>query len=148
MRITYKGDYALKAVLDLSTSYGNGVVSIHEMAKRLDIPIKFLEQILLDLKRGGFVESRRGKIGGYLLARPPEKIKLGEVIRYIDGSIEPIACANPEKKYTGCMDIHRCVFKKLWQSVARATATIVDNTTFQDLVKECKLKSETIIYNI
>ena len=66
MRITYKGDYALKAVLDLSINYGNGVVSMHEMARRLDIPIKFLEQILLDLKRGGFVESRRGKIGGYL----------------------------------------------------------------------------------
>jgi Rrf2 family protein len=148
MRVTYKGDYALKAVLDLSINYGNGVVSIHEMAKRLDIPIKFLEQILLDLKRGGFVESRRGKIGGYLLARPPEKIKLGEVIRYIDGSIEPIACANLEKKYTGCVDIHRCVFKKLWQSVAKATADIVDNTTFQDLAKEHKLKSQAITYNI
>jgi Rrf2 family protein len=148
MRITYKGDYALKAVLDLSINYGNGVVSIHEMAKRLDIPIKFLEQILLDLKRGGFVESRRGKIGGYLLAHPPEKIKLGEVIRYIDGSIEPIACANLEKKYTGCVDIHRCVFKKLWQAVAKATSEIVDKTTFEDLVEEYKLKSEVISYNI
>lgn len=148
MRITYKGDYALKAVLDLSINYGNGVVSINEMAKRLDIPIKFLEQILLDLKRGGFVESRRGKIGGYLLARAPEKIILGQVIRYIDGAIEPIACADPGKKYTGCVDIHRCAFKKLWQSVARATSDIVDNTTFQELVKEHKLKSQNITYNI
>lgn len=148
MRITYKGDYALKAVLELSINYGNGVVNIHEMAKRLDIPIKFLEQILLELKRGGFVESRRGKIGGYLLARAPDKIKLGEVIRYIDGSIEPIACVNPEKKYSGCVDIHKCVFKKLWQRVASATADIVDNTTFSDLVKECKLKSQAIIYSI
>ena len=148
MRITYKGDYALKAVLDLSINYGNGVVSIHEMARRLDIPIKFLEQILLDLKRGGFVESRRGKIGGYLLARLPEKIRLGEVIRYIDGSIEPIACANLEKKYTGCVDIQRCVFKKLWQGVAKATADIVDNTTFQDLAEECKLKGQVLTYNI
>lgn len=148
MRITYKGDYALKAVLELSINYGNGVVSIHEMAKRLDIPIKFLEQILLDLKRGGFVESRRGKIGGYLLARPPEKIKLGAVIRYIDGSIEPIACANLEKKYTGCVDIHRCVFKKLWQTIAKATADIVDNTTFKDLVGDYRLKREAITYSI
>jgi Rrf2 family protein len=148
MRITYKGDYALKAVLELSINYGNGVLNIHEMAKRLDIPIKFLEQILLDLKRGGFVESRRGKIGGYLLARPPEKIKLGEVIRYIDGSIEPIACANPEKEYSGCVDIHKCVFKKLWQRVAKATGDIVDNMTFLDLARESKLKSQALTYNI
>jgi len=148
MRITYKGDYALKAVLDLSINYGNGVVTIQEMARRLDIPTKFLEQILLDLKRGGFVESRRGKIGGYLLARSPETIRVGEVIRFIDGSIEPIACANLDKKYTGCVDVHRCVFKKLWQGVARATADIVDNTTFQDLAKEYKLKSQAINYTI
>ncbi|MFA5272344.1 MAG: Rrf2 family transcriptional regulator, partial [Candidatus Omnitrophota bacterium] len=65
MKITYKGDYALKTVLDLALNYGKGVVTINELAKNADIPIKFLEQILLDLKRGGFVESKRGKIGGY-----------------------------------------------------------------------------------
>ena len=64
MRITYRGDYALKAMLGLSAHYGNGVVTIHDMAEQLDIPVKFLEQILLDLKKGGFVESKRGKIGG------------------------------------------------------------------------------------
>ncbi len=65
MKITYRGDYALKATLDLALHYSNGVVTIHDLAKRLDIPIKFLEQVLLDLKRGGFVQSRRGKVGGY-----------------------------------------------------------------------------------
>ena len=70
MKITYKGDYALKAILDLALNYGR-LVTIHELAARADMPLKFLEQVLLDLKKGGFVESRRGKVGGYLLAKPP-----------------------------------------------------------------------------
>ena len=148
MRITYKGDYALKAVLDLSLSYGNGVVSIHEMAKRLDIPTKFLEQVLLDLKRGGFVESKRGKVGGYLLARRPQEIKLGEVIRFIDGPIEPIACASLSKKYSGCNEIFQCVFNKIWKEVTLATSNIIDQVTFADLVKSLKVKPEVLVYAI
>jgi Rrf2 family protein len=92
MKITYKGDYALKAILDLALHYESGVTTIHDLAKRIDAPVKFLEQVLLDLKRAGFVESRRGKVGGYSLAMPPREIKLGQVIRFIDGPIEPIEC--------------------------------------------------------
>src|SRR3989338_2197756 len=132
MRITYKGDYALKAMLDLALHYGNGVVTIHDLAKRADIPIKFLEQVLLDLKRGGFVESRRGKVGGYLFARAPSQIKLGEIIRFIDGPIEPIGCV--EKGYSSCNDLYRCAFRKIWKEVAEATSDIIDNITFEDLV--------------
>lgn len=93
MKVTYRGDYALKAVLDLAVHYGAELVTIHDIAKRIDAPVKFLEQILLDLKKGGFVESRRGNVGGYLLAKEPDKITIGEVVRFIDGPIEPIACA-------------------------------------------------------
>lgn len=146
MRITYKGDYALKAILDLALHYGNGVITIHQMAKRLDIPLKFLEQVLLGLKRAGFVESRRGKVGGYLLARHPAKIKLSEVIRFIDGPIEPIACL--DKQYKGCDDVYKCVFRDIWQEVARATSGIIDNITFEDLVKKAKVKKEGLIYVI
>lgn len=147
MRITYKGDYALKAMLDLAMHYDtNGLMTIHELAKRADIPIKFLEQVLLDLKRGGFVESRRGKIGGYLLAKAPSKIRLGDVIRFIDGPIEPIACT--EKGYSGCNDIYRCVFKKIWQGVAEATSNIVDNVTFEDLANKVKTQKEMVSYHI
>ncbi len=146
MRITYRGDYALKTILDLALHYRNSPVTIHELAKRADIPIKFLEQILLDLKRGGFVESRRGKVGGYLLAREPSEIKLGEVIRFVDGPIEPIACT--EKKYSGCRDIYKCVFRKIWQEVSKASSDIVDNITFADLVNQVKLKQEAPAYYI
>lgn len=146
MKITYKGDYALKTILDLALHYGNSPVTIHELAKRADIPLKFLEQILLDLKSGGFVESKRGKVGGYLLARSPSQIKLGEVVRFIDGPIEPITCV--DKGYKGCGDINRCILRSIWAQITEATARIIDGITFEDLVKRTKSLSRTFSYQI
>lgn len=146
MRVTYKGDYAMKAVLELALNYGKNVVTIHEMAERIDAPIKFLEQILLDLKKGGFVESRRGNIGGYLLSRAPGKITVGGVIRFIDGPIEPIACARQE--YSGCGDLHKCAFKKIWQDVAKATSDIIDNVTFEKLANDVNSTEQVLVYSI
>jgi len=145
MKITYKGDYALKAILDLAL-HGGKVVTIHDLASRAQIPIKFLEQVLLDLKRGGFVVSRRGKVGGYLLAKRPSQITIGEVVRFIDGPIEPIACI--EKDYSGCSDIYKCAFRRIWQEVGRVTADIVDKVTFEDLAKQVQLKKEILVYQI
>jgi Rrf2 family protein len=146
MKITYKGDYALKAILDLALHYGDKVVTIHDLSERTDTPLKFLEQVLLDLKRGGFVESRRGKVGGYLLAKPPSKIRLGEVIRFIDGPIEPVACV--DSKYKGCSDINRCVFRGIWRKITEATSNIIDNITLEDLAKRSKGLNSSFIYQI
>jgi len=146
MRITYKGDYALKTILNLALHYGETPVAINELAERADIPTKFLEQILLDLKRGGFVESRRGKIGGYLLARHPSRIKLGEVIEFIDGPVEPIACV--DKSYGGCNDKDRCVFRGIWQQVTDNTSRIINNITFEELAKRQKKSSSALVYQI
>ncbi|MFA6142632.1 MAG: Rrf2 family transcriptional regulator [Candidatus Omnitrophota bacterium] len=146
MRVTYKGDYALKAVLDLASNYGKDVVTIHDMAKRIDAPIKFLEQVLLALKNGGFIESRRGNVGGYLLSRTPDKITVGEVVRFIDGPIEPISCV--KEGYSNCADINRCVFKKLWQRVSRATSDIIDNVTFEELVSQVNAGQQVLAYSI
>ncbi|HTY45422.1 MAG TPA: Rrf2 family transcriptional regulator [Patescibacteria group bacterium] len=146
MRITFKGDYALKAVLDLALHYDGGLVTIHDLAERIDAPIKFLEQVLLDLKRGGFVESRRGKIGGYLLSRPPKNIKVGEVVRFIDGPVEPIACV--AQGYSGCTDVYKCAFRKVWQDVAQATSDIIDHITFEDLVSQVASAQQSLVYSI
>jgi Rrf2 family protein len=146
MRITYRGDYALKAVLDLALFYDKGLVTIHEMAKRIDAPVKFLEQILLDLKKGNFVESRRGKVGGFLLARPPREITMGQVVRFVDGPIEPIACV--KHGYTQCHDTARCIFRNIWQDVAEATSAIVDHVTFAQLVEEVHSKEQALAYSI
>ncbi|MCM8795864.1 MAG: Rrf2 family transcriptional regulator [Candidatus Omnitrophica bacterium] len=147
MRITYKGDYALKAVLDLALHYeANSVITIQDLAKRIDAPVKFLQQVLLELKRGGFVESRRGKVGGYLLSRSPSLIRLGEVVRFIDRPVEPIGCL--EKNYSGCGDIYKCVFREIWQKVTEATAKIIDQITFADLVKVARKRRELLVYQI
>ena len=146
MRVTYKGDYALKAVLDLALHYDQGLATIQEIAQRIDAPVKFLEQVLADLKKGGFVESRRGKIGGYLLSRPPQEIILGEVVRFMDGPIEPISCVNA--KYSNCADIHRCVFQGIWQKVSKATSDIIDHITFEDLVSQVKARENVLAYSI
>jgi len=134
MKVTFKGDYALKAVLDLALHYGKELTTGHDMAQRIDVPVKFLEQVLLELKKGGFVESRRGNLGGYSLAREPSKITVGEIISYIEGPVEPIACV--KKGYAGCGDVHKCVFRKLWQKVFEATSSIIDNVTFETLAAQ------------
>ena len=146
MKITYKGDYALKAVLDLAVHYGKDVVTIHEIAQRIDAPVKFLEQVLLDLKKGGFVESRRGKVGGYLLAKGPAKITVGEVVRFMDGPIEPIACAR--QGYQDCGDIYKCVFRSIWQRVFEATSDVIDTVTFEDLVLKTNTTQANLAYSI
>ncbi len=146
MKITYKGDYALKAVLDLALHYNGEPVTIADIAKRIDAPIKFLEQVLLELKKGGFVQSRRGKIGGYLLAKYPSEITVGDVVRFIDGPIEPIACVRD--RYSDCADVRKCVFRSIWQRVFQATSDIIDNITFEDLAAQVTEGRNILSYSI
>ena len=104
MRISYKGDYALKAILELALRYGRGeTVSIAEIAASGDMPENFLEQILLTLKKGGFVKSKRGVNGGFHLAKSPSDITVGDVIRFIEGPTAPISCV--EEGYKGCGEV-------------------------------------------
>ena len=139
MKVTYKGDYSLKTMLSLALHYNKGVLPIQGLAKEGDIPFKFLEQILLTLKKGGFVDSKRGVDGGYFLARPPEAITVGEVIRFIEGPIEPLTCANKDN-YEKCKDFPYCVFKDIWNQVYTATSLVVDTITFAELVRRTENK--------
>lgn len=142
MKITYKGDYALKAILELSLKYEedrNRSVPINEIAKFGDMPKKFLEQILLTLVRGGILKSRRGAGGGFTLAKPPAKITIGEVVRLIEGPIEPIECV--DEGYKGCADVKGCILRGVWTEVADAISAIVDTLTFEELIRRYKVKS-------
>ena len=144
MKITYKGDYALKALFELALKHekeGDGVTSITEIAKLGDMPTKFLEQILLTLRKGGFVKSKRGIRGGFSLARPAKDITVGEVIRFIEGPIEPISCVE-EGRYKGCKDVASCIFRSVWKEIALATSKIVDSLTFADLILKYKEKKK------
>ena len=135
MRISAKGEYAAKAVLYLSLKYPD-VVTIHEVAKRHSIPVKYLEHILLALKKAGVLESRRGMRGGYTLARSPEKISIGEVLRVVDGKFSQSSCIEVDLRhpYT-CPESDTCGLRQVWQDVQGAVEKILFETTFDEVRK-------------
>jgi Rrf2 family transcriptional regulator, cysteine metabolism repressor len=142
MKITFKGDYALKAILDLSYRYGgNKAVSIATISKRQNIPAQYLEQIMLILKGAGFIDSKRGIGGGFFLKKPPEQIILGDVVRQVEGPIEPIACGKKIHDYS-CGEENECVFREIWLNVTNAISEIVDHVTFADIMRmDMEMKS-------
>jgi Rrf2 family transcriptional regulator, cysteine metabolism repressor len=127
MNISVKGEYALQAIFDLATNAGPEPVKIAEIARRQKIPQKFLELILASLKQGGFVESRRGAEGGYLLARRAESITVGDVLRFVEGRQEEKA---RQRRETGSP------FADVWERVDRAIDSVLETTTFAQLVRE------------
>ncbi len=127
MITSVKGDYALQAILDLAMYHRGAPIKIADIARRQKIPQKFLELILAGLKQGGFVESRRGAEGGYLLARPAESITVGEVVRYMEGAKD--AKRDGQHK-TGSP------FAEMWRSVDEAISSVIDQTNFADLARQ------------
>ncbi len=144
MKITYKGDYSLKVVLELACSYPEKLVHIEEISQKQDIPRKFLEQILLNLKRGGFLISKKGAKGGYSLARDPKEITPGDVVRYIEGSVYPISCVDKNNPSL-CAELTDCVFAPIWKEVGDSISTIIDSKNFEDLKEEYLLKKNGYI---
>ena len=136
MKITYKGDYALKVVIELARLPEGGIVTIAGLATKLDIPQKFLEQVLLDLKKGGVLQSRRGKQGGYALARSADTIRVGDIVRLIDNPIEPIACV--DNGYDGCRDMTRCLVRPLFVKAHQAVTDILDEATIGSLLRQAQ----------
>ena len=135
MRISAKGEYAAKAVLYLSLKYP-GVVTIHEVARQHHIPVKYLEHILLALKKAGLLQSRRGVRGGYTLARSPEKISIGEVLRVVDGKFSQASCIEVDlRRPDVCPESESCGLKQVWQDVQGAVERILFETTFDDVRK-------------
>ena len=145
MKVTYKGDYALKAILDLAMAPAGEAVKVADMAAREDIPAKFLEGILGSLRRGGFVKSKRGPDGGYTLARPASEISVGEVLRYIEGSLLPIGCLDADK--STCDFVGVCGFLEMWRHVDEVVREIIDNTTFEDIRRNAEKKRATAARN-
>jgi len=149
MKVSYKCDYALKIILDLADYYQHQLEHRSDIAKRQDIPEKFLEQILRDLIKGGFVQSKKGPNGGYALSRPPAEISLGEVIRFIEGPVYPISCVDPEA-HSACDFIPKCAFYDIWKEVGEAIVGIIDNIDFEQIQqKTSELKEKvSITYHI
>jgi Rrf2 family transcriptional regulator, cysteine metabolism repressor len=131
MRISAKGEYAIKAVLDLALHQGRGLVPIQEIAGRQRIPQRYLEQVLLGLKRAGLLTSKRGATGGYHLTRAPEEITVGEVLRAVEGIDAPFEAVGRAGR-----DGHDLV--GLWEEIAEAVSRVVDRLTFGELASRAR----------
>jgi Rrf2 family cysteine metabolism transcriptional repressor len=134
MTVSAKCYYALRAIYALAEHKESTPLKANEIAEQQHSPIKFLEAILNQLKGGGFISSRRGMEGGYNLLRPADKLKVGEIIRFIDGPIAPVDCVSvsrpKECEYPG-----HCPFFDFWGRVRQAISDVVDQTTFADLIE-------------
>ena len=138
MKISKRGEYALRALIDIgiAKALGRDLVQISELAAQERLPVKFLEQILTQLKQAGYVDSKRGKYGGYHLRMPPERIRFGSVIRLIDGPLAPIACVS-QTAYEPCTcpDEEHCGLHVLMLEVRNSIANILDRYTLADTVE-------------
>jgi Rrf2 family protein len=136
--ISRKGKYAIRAVLYLAQRYGEGPIPIEEIASAEKISRKFLETILLELRYGGILESRRGKGGGYVLNEPPNKVTVGRIIRIIDGPLSPVDCVSQSayRPCPDCPDERTCRIRIVMKEVREAISKVLDVKTLAQLVEE------------
>ena len=150
MKVTKKGEYAMRAMVALALNYKKGLRQIQDIVHEEAIPEKFLEQILIVLKNAGFIQSKRGIGGGYFLSRPPDKISLGEVIRLIDGPLAPLDCVS--SAHVNCPKETACGIRSVMLDVRNATAEILDRVTLTDVCNRTKgmveRRTENLMYYI
>ena len=146
MRLSLRGEYAVRAMLVLGLNYGQPVVRIQTISDQQNIPKRFLEQILNDLKIAGIVQSKRGVAGGYRLARPPEQITLASVVRHIEGALAPVSCVS-ERFYEkcSCPNESRCAIRSVMKEVRDAIVAIMERVTIAELCQRArKLQEEPL----
>lgn len=134
MKLSLRGEYALRALVVLGLNYGKSVIRIQTISEQQNVPKRFLEQILNDLKSAGVVDSRRGIAGGYRLSKPPEQISLALVIRHMEGPLAPVSCVS-EKFYSRCTcpDEKRCGIRSIMKEVRDAVVKILEGVTVAEL---------------
>lgn len=141
MKLSVRGEYALRALLVLARDFqeDDAVVRIQEISERQNIPKRFLEQILNDLKSAHLVESKRGVAGGYRLRRRPEHINLAEIVRHIEGPLAPVSCVS-EKYYEkcSCPDESRCAIRSVMKETRDAIVLIMERVTLADLAERAR----------
>jgi Rrf2 family protein len=128
MKISKRTDYALRILFHLVGHYGQGPLPLSQLAERNDVPRRFLEHIMLDLKKQGWVDSAPGRFGGYVLAKAPQDITMGQVVRYFDGVLAPIGCVSVSQ-YEPCTQSSHCRFRRVLLEIRNQTAKIMDSAT-------------------
>jgi Rrf2 family transcriptional regulator, cysteine metabolism repressor len=149
MKISARDEYACAAVLELALNYDSeSPVRVQDIAQRQKIPMKFLFQIMQILKRVNIVRSRRGTEGGYSLTRPPGQITVGDVIRSMSGPFVQLSCLDSGNFSDDCGKQNSCEFKPIWAEVDRAIAGVLNNVTFEELVRRSRSNQRQLMYHI
>jgi Rrf2 family protein len=137
MKISTKIRYGTRAMVELACHYGEGPIELREIAKREDISLKYLEQVIVPLRTAGFVKSARGSKGGYFLARHPSEICLKDLVETLDGPLNLIECLKDPK---ACQKVPYCTTRDVWQEVSEAINGIFHSVTLEDMVQRKKEK--------
>ncbi len=147
LRLSTKGRYGTRVILELALNYGKGPVLLKDIAKRQEISVGYLEQIIPSLKAAGLISSSRGAHGGYTLAKPPYEITLKEVVSTLEG---PLVLAECVKSPNVCNRVNFCVARDLWNELSENLDKTLKSKTLQDLVEKHrnKIKSQPLMYSI
>jgi Rrf2 family cysteine metabolism transcriptional repressor len=149
MKISARDEYACSAVLELALNYDTEApVRVQDIAERQGIPMKFLFQIMQILKRLDIVRSRRGIEGGYVLTRPPRQITVGDVIRAMSGPFVQLSCLESGNFAEDCGKQNICQFRPIWAEVDRAIGSVLNNVTFEELVRRSRSSQRQLMYHI
>lgn len=135
MKISTKGEYGIRAMIELAQRYGEGYVQSSDIAAARKIPENYLYQLLITLRKAGLIRSRRGPQGGHMLARSPERICLAEVVIALEGPLSPVSCVQDDVA-NDCSFWQQCVVRDVWQRVTDATHRILEETTFERLARQ------------
>ncbi len=139
MKLSTRGRYGTRALLDLALHQGQGTVLLKDIAQRQRISLRYLEHLITPLIAAGMVRSTRGPRGGVSLVKPPEEIKLGEIIQLLEGSLAPVDCVN---NLGICSRSAFCVTRDVWDELKKAMNGVLESTTLQDLVERQKEKEQ------
>jgi Rrf2 family protein len=143
MRVSKKTDYALRALFTLVDHYGGTPIPIRELARRNDIPKRFLEQIMLDLKTQGWVNSVAGMRGGYVLSKSPARITMGEVVRHFDGILAPIGCVSVTA-YKRCSQEPVCRFRRVFLDARNYVTGVMERATLAEVAKGSPVSKQEV----
>ncbi|MDX1764969.1 MAG: Rrf2 family transcriptional regulator [bacterium] len=138
MKLSNRSQYGVRALFDIAYYSAGRMVQINEISRRQGIPKRFLEQIFFVLKKSGIIDSARGPKGGYSLRRPPEEVTVGEVIRVLEGPIEPVPCTTMEQDGSVCNYIDKCVTRMVWKEAGDLLSRYFDSITLQDLCRRAE----------
>ena len=147
MLLSTKGEYGVRCMLDLALHYGQGPVSSRDISKREGISKNYIEQLFVRLRHAKLIKSVRGPKGGYLLISQPRRIRIGDVVRALEGSIAAAHCVQPQNSKDLCERISTCVLYSLWKRLTDKINEVLDSTTLEDLCKEgVKLSKHRLVH--